>query len=239
MKAANFKVVDQVICAADLVPLVAGPGNGALCTFEGTVRDHTGDQETTHLEYEAYVAMAARVFADIAAAAIDRFGVAAVAIHHRTGRLEIGEVSVAIAVSSAHRAAAFDGCRFAIDQLKLSAPIWKKEFRPDSGGDGKFRGGHGQLMEIGNREGSAFRISATYERTVHPARGRHGGEPSATGSLRLASGEPVKPLGHSEIPAGDRLLMSFPGGGGYGAPSERDPEARRAEIEAGLVEEEA
>ncbi len=115
--------------------------------------------------------------------------------------------------------------------------FWRKEFRPDSGGAGRFRGGHGQIIEIGNREALPFSISATYERVTHPARGRHGGEPGATGSLRLASGTDVKPLGRSEIPAGDRLIMEFPGGGGFGPPSERDPEAIAAEKQAGLVSE--
>jgi len=113
--------------------------------------------------------------------------------------------------------------------------FWRKEFRPDSGGAGRYRGGHGQLIEIGNREGSSFTISATYERTVNPARGRDGGEPGATGSLRLASGERVKPLGRSEIPAGDRLLMEFPGGGGFGDPSDRDATTLAADELSGLA----
>jgi molybdopterin synthase catalytic subunit len=127
----RFAVVETAISAAALRELVAGPQNGALCTFEGTVRDHTGDAATTHLEYEAHAAMAEQVFADIAAAAARRWEIAAMAIHHRVGRLEIGDVSVAIAVAAEHRAAAFDACRYAIDQLKVSAPVWKKEFGPD------------------------------------------------------------------------------------------------------------
>jgi molybdopterin synthase catalytic subunit len=126
-----FAVVKSPISAAALRPLVVGRGNGAVCLFEGTVRDHTGDAATAHLEYEAHAAMAVRVFADIAATARQRWDIAALAIHHRVGRLEIGEVSVAIAVAAEHRAAAFDACRYAIDQLKVSAPVWKKEFGPD------------------------------------------------------------------------------------------------------------
>ncbi len=75
--------------------------------------------------------MAETIFADIAVAAAERAEITNIAIHHRVGRLEIGDVSVAIAVASEHRAAAFEACRFAIDQLKVSAPIWKKEFSPD------------------------------------------------------------------------------------------------------------
>ncbi|MGD8330035.1 MAG: molybdenum cofactor biosynthesis protein MoaE [Acidobacteriota bacterium] len=127
----RFAVSEEPISAAALRDLVAGPGNGAVCTFEGTVRDHTGDAATTHLEYEAHAGMAEKVFADIAAAAARRWKVAAMAIHHRVGRLEIGDVSVAIAVAAEHRTAAFDACRYAIDQLKVSAPVWKKEFGPD------------------------------------------------------------------------------------------------------------
>ncbi len=115
--------------------------------------------------------------------------------------------------------------------------FWRKELRPDSGGNGRFRGGHGQLIEIANREGQPFSISATYERTKHPARGRHGGSHGATGSLSLASGQPVKPLGRSEIPGHDRLLMAFPGGGGFGGAGERAPESAAAERQAGLVSE--
>ncbi len=114
--------------------------------------------------------------------------------------------------------------------------FWRKELRPGSGGKGRFRGGHGQIVEIGNREGRSFTISATYERTVNPARGRAGGGPGAVGSLRLAtSGERVKPLGRSEIPSGERLVMEFPGGGGFGDPGERSEAARSAEADAGLA----
>ena len=131
MSVVRFAVVGEPISAAELAILVSAPGRGALCTFEGTVRDHTGDTKTTFLEYEAHAAMAERVFADIAAAVAARWHGAEVAIHHRVGRLQIGEVSVAIAVGAEHRDAAFEACRFAIDQLKVSAPIWKKEFGPD------------------------------------------------------------------------------------------------------------
>lgn len=127
----RFAVVPEPIAAAGLRELVAEPGHGALCTFEGTVRDHTGDLATTYLEYEGHAGMAEKIFAEIAAAAQERFAIGAMAIHHRVGRLEIGDVSVAIAVAAEHRDAAFDACRYAIDRLKVSAPVWKKEFGPD------------------------------------------------------------------------------------------------------------
>ncbi len=127
----RFAVLETPISAADLSVMVATAGSGGVCTFEGTVRDHTGDTRTTHLEYEAYAEMATKVFEDIGRAAAERWDLSGIAIHHRVGRLEIGEVSVAIAVAAPHRAAAFEACRFAIDRLKDCAPIWKKEFGPD------------------------------------------------------------------------------------------------------------
>ena len=113
--------------------------------------------------------------------------------------------------------------------------FWRKELRADSGGAGRYRGGHGQTIEIANREGRPFSISATYERTKHPARGRHGGGPGATGSLGLASGPSIKALGRSEIPGEDRLILHVPGGGGFGDPGERDAGAIKAERQSGLV----
>ncbi|MCP4227392.1 MAG: hydantoinase B/oxoprolinase family protein, partial [Actinomycetia bacterium] len=114
--------------------------------------------------------------------------------------------------------------------------FWRKEFRAGSGGEGRYRGGLGQTVEIGNREGRPFNISATYERTANPARGRAGGRPGALGGLTLTgSGERVKPLGRSKIPAGEHLLMEFPGGGGFGSPEERDPAAVDADNQAGLL----
>lgn len=113
--------------------------------------------------------------------------------------------------------------------------FWRKEFRADSGGDGRYRGGLGQVMEIGNREGMPFNISATYERTKNPARGRAGGEAGALGRLYLKeSAEPLKPLGRNRIPAGERLVLEFPGGGGFGDPTERPAEERDADRKAGL-----
>lgn len=113
--------------------------------------------------------------------------------------------------------------------------FWRKEFRPGSGGEGRHRGGHGQIMEIGNREGNSFNISATYERTLHPARGRAGGASGALGRLYLAgSGEPVKPLGRTKIPAGERLVLEFPGGGGFGPADERNAASAEADDRSGL-----
>lgn len=125
-----IRITDAPVSAARLRDRVARPGCGAVVTFEGTVRDHTGDFETDHLIYEAYAEMATKVLGEIAAEAGERWPLGAVAVHHRTGRLEVGEVSVAIAVSAPHRDQAFAACRHVIDELKERAPIWKKEVGP-------------------------------------------------------------------------------------------------------------
>jgi len=126
-----ISVREEPISAAALEELVRRDSAGAIVTFEGTVRDHSGDRATEYLEYEAYGTMVTKVLGEIVAAAKERWSLLEVAVHHRTGRLGVGEVSVAIAVSAEHRGAAFEGCRFVIDELKLSAPIWKKEVGPD------------------------------------------------------------------------------------------------------------
>lgn len=115
----------------DLVQSVHGPSQGAVALFLGTVRDHNAGRRVLHLEYQAYPAMAAAEMERIRVEAIDSFGVPAVAIVHRTGRLEIGEVAVAVAVASPHRAQALEACRFVIDRLKETVPIWKREVFED------------------------------------------------------------------------------------------------------------
>ena len=109
----------------------AGRGDGAVCVFVGVVRDHNQGMAVRHLEYEAYQEMALPLMQEIAQEARRRFGVSQVRIEHRLGRLQIGEASVAVAVASPHRAEAFEACRFAIDTLKATVPIWKKEFYAD------------------------------------------------------------------------------------------------------------
>jgi molybdopterin synthase catalytic subunit len=116
----------------DLVALqAASDADGAVCLFVGVVRRDNGGRRVRHLEYEAYEEMALPLLEEIAAEARRRWGVTDVAIVHRLGRLEIGEASVAIAVASPHRAQAFDACRYAIETLKATVPIWKKEFYAD------------------------------------------------------------------------------------------------------------
>lgn len=101
--------------------------------------------------------------------------------------------------------------------------IWRKELRPDSGGAGQFRGGLGQLMEVGTRSGYVADFSAMFDRVDHPARGRHGGGPGAPTTLSLDDGTPLRSKGQQPIPQGARIRLAFPGGGGYGDPADRDP----------------
>ena len=117
----------EPIDVAALVSAVRGDGDGAVSLFLGTVRDANAGRRVLFLEYEAYGGMAEREMERIANDAVKRFGVASVSIVHRTGRLEIGEASVVVAVASAHRAEALDACRYIIDTLKTRVPIWKRE----------------------------------------------------------------------------------------------------------------
>lgn len=114
----------------ELTELVRRHSCGAVVTFLGTVRDLTGDQVTIALDYEAYPPMAEKKMAEIEADVRSRWPVGEIAMVHRLGRLVVGEVSVAVAVSCPHRGDAFDACRFAIDRLKELVPIWKKENDP-------------------------------------------------------------------------------------------------------------
>ena len=104
--------------------------------------------------------------------------------------------------------------------------IWRKELRPDSGGDGEFRGGLGQVIEIAALEGHEFDFSAMFDRVNHPAHGRNGGDPGVAGVVRLDDGTQMRPKGWQHVPAGRRLILELPGGGGYGDPAKRSTEAR-------------
>ena len=107
---------------------VADPAAGAIVNFIGTVRNETKKQKVLRLEFEAYEKMALSEMKKIANQALEKFDIKKIALHHRTGVLDIGEIPVIISVSSAHRKAAFLACEFIIDTLKQSVPIWKKEF---------------------------------------------------------------------------------------------------------------
>jgi N-methylhydantoinase B len=117
--------------------------------------------------------------------------------------------------------------------------IWRKEYRTDSGGAGKLRGGLGQAMEISNLEGAPFAMSSMFDRVTPPARGRAGGGPGARGRVRLASGEELRAKGRQTVPAGDRLILEMPGGGGYGDPHDRDPALIARDLRDELISPEA
>ncbi|MEZ4269049.1 MAG: molybdenum cofactor biosynthesis protein MoaE [Myxococcota bacterium] len=114
-----------------LTALVSSPAHGAVVTFAGTVRNHARGRQVTRLYYEAYERMALTQLEAVAAEVEAAVPGARVAVHHRLGMLEIGDVAVMIAAASAHRAEAFDACRRVIDRLKEDVPIWKREIGPD------------------------------------------------------------------------------------------------------------
>jgi molybdopterin synthase catalytic subunit len=123
-----FQLVREPIRPQKLVESIKAPEDGAVVVFDGFVRNNFRGKRTLYLEYEAYEAMALGKMREIGSQIHEKFQVHRIAIVHRLGRLEIGETSVWIGVSSAHRAAAFDACRYAIDTLKRTVPIWKKEY---------------------------------------------------------------------------------------------------------------
>jgi MoaE-MoaD fusion protein len=130
-RSAHAAIVSGAIDTASLVKAVKQAEDGAVMVFEGIVRNQTRGRRTLYLDYEAYEEMALKQMEVLAERALAEFKIRDVAIVHRLGRLEIGETSVLIVVASAHRAAAFDGCRWLIDTLKRTVPIWKKEYFED------------------------------------------------------------------------------------------------------------
>jgi molybdopterin synthase catalytic subunit len=122
-----YHIVSGPIDIAAVAAAVTQPGTGATVTFIGTTRDHNEGRRVTRLEYEAYADMALAEMRKIGDAATQQWPIEQVAIVHRIGIVPLGEASVVIAVSAAHRHAAFEACHFAIDRLKAVVPIWKKE----------------------------------------------------------------------------------------------------------------
>jgi molybdopterin synthase catalytic subunit len=127
----GVRIVREPIDAQAVLARLKQPADGAAVIFDGVVRDNTRGRRTLYLEYESYEVMALKQMESLAAEARTRFGVRSASIIHRLGRLEIGETSVLIVVASAHRGAAFDACRWLIDTLKKTVPIWKKEYFED------------------------------------------------------------------------------------------------------------
>lgn len=122
-----FLVTSDPLDAAQIVSDVSNPQSGAVALFFGVVRDHNLGRRVSHLEYDAYPPLAQRTMAEIAEETKARWPVSEVAIYHRTGRLEIGETSLLVAVASPHRAEAFEACHFCVDRVKQRVPVWKKE----------------------------------------------------------------------------------------------------------------
>ena len=130
----TFEITPSEIRAAaccESLARAAGHAAGGIVTFEGVVRDHSGGRPVLSLEYEAYPALAVREGERILAEARERFAVEAAAAVHRTGHLALGETAVWVGVAAAHRGAAFEACRYVIDELKARVPIWKREHYAD------------------------------------------------------------------------------------------------------------
>lgn len=130
---ARTAITPDVLDLSALVQAVEGPGHGAVCAFLGLVRNHHVGRAVTHLVYEAYEPLAVKALSRITGEVGEHWPEVAVAVHHRTGHLAIGEASVAIAAASPHRADAFAATRFVIERVKQIVPIWKHEFF--AGGD--------------------------------------------------------------------------------------------------------
>jgi len=124
-----------------------------------------------------------------------------------------------------------------VEITENTAPLimWRKEYRPGSGGDGRYRGGLGQIMEFAHSDGEAFAVSKMFDRIDHPPRGRDGGESGAPARVYLKSGARLKGMGREIIPAGDSMVLETAGGGGRGDPSDRDAKAVEADEKCGLV----
>jgi molybdopterin synthase catalytic subunit len=127
----DIKILTGPIDIEHCIDAVMSPESGGIDVFIGTVRNATKGKEVVRLEFEAYEKMALSEMKKIADDVMKKWPVHRIVIHHRTGVLEVGEVPVVIAVSAAHRAAAFDACRYTIDTLKETVPIWKKEVFED------------------------------------------------------------------------------------------------------------
>lgn len=135
-----FRLIREPIDVRRVAESIQKPEDGAVVVFEGAVRNHSQAKAVRFLEYDAYESMALKKLEEIGSRAKDKYDIRAIAIVHRLGHMDIGELSIVIAVASAHRGPAFDACRFAIDTIKEIVPIWKKEFYED--GEVWIEGGH-------------------------------------------------------------------------------------------------
>jgi MoaE-MoaD fusion protein len=131
VEAKLFQLVREPINIREIADRLQKPEDGAVVVFEGIVRNHSNDKAVRFLEYDAYESMALKKLEEVGSLAKSKFEIRDIAIVHRLGHMEIGECSTVIVVASAHRLAAFEACRFAIDTIKQIVPIWKKEFFED------------------------------------------------------------------------------------------------------------
>ncbi len=156
----SFSITIAPLSISEIYTLADDPANGAVVMMSGTVRNKTDGKPVVALEYQAYEPMALKVFSSIAAQIRASWSdVNRVVIHHRIGRLTIGEVSVLVAVGSPHRSEAFAACKYAIDTLKHNAPIWKKEHWDD---------GSSTWVSIGACEESEFRMRECANARINP-----------------------------------------------------------------------
>jgi molybdopterin synthase catalytic subunit len=153
-----FAVTPEPLDLPAVAAAVTSARDGAIATFVGIVRDHNAGRRVLWLDYEAYAPLAVKAFERIADEARHRWPETRLAIHHRTGRIAIGEASVAIAAASAHRSEAFAACRYAIERVKQVAPIWKREHF--EGGDVWIEGATADPDDAGARE-TAFARACT------------------------------------------------------------------------------
>jgi MoaE-MoaD fusion protein len=135
-----FRLVRDPIDIQSVVATLQKPEDGAVVVFDGVVRNNARGKTVKFLEYDSYEAMALKKIEEIGSRAKSEYDIREIVIVHRLGRMDVGECSIVIAVASAHRGAAFDACRFAIDTIKQIVPIWKKEFYED--GEVWIEGGH-------------------------------------------------------------------------------------------------
>ena len=131
MASIDIQIKESSLVEKECHDFVADPGAGGTVVFVGTVRDQTKGKNVVRLEFESYKPMAIKEMQKIAETVVDQWQAFKVSIHHRVGVLEIGEIAVIIAISTPHRRAAFEACQFAIDTLKETVPIWKKEVFED------------------------------------------------------------------------------------------------------------
>jgi N-methylhydantoinase B len=124
-----------------------------------------------------------------------------------------------------------------VEATETVAPVvfHRREFRDGSGGPGRFRGGLGQVIELGGADGAPLALLCNFERVHNPARGRDGGRPGASGTVTLRSGRPIRPKGRQTVPGADVICLGLPGGGGLGDPRTRDPQQVLDDVLDGLI----